>query len=247
MRIRQLVIAASERDQLASHICEVFDLNVAFHDPGIIYFGLENVLIPIGDTFLEIVTPVKENTTAGRFINRRKGDGGYMVIVDAEDLDQEKKRVESSGIEIVYESQRTEEDVTARTIHLHPKQVGGAIISIDKMKPESAWLWAGLDWKEHVNTSNSNILNGVQLQSENPKEMMSKWEHALGVKGNSDLIIELKDSRIKFNEISDDRGEGITAFEISLKDQDLAIGKAEKLGLVSNKVIKIGGVDFLFN
>ena len=64
MRIRQLVIAAKERNQLASQICEVFDLEIAFYDPGIIHFGLENVLIPVGNTFIEIVSPIEENTTA---------------------------------------------------------------------------------------------------------------------------------------------------------------------------------------
>ena len=36
--------------------------------------GLIN--LPLGDTFIEIVTPVKENTTAERFLNRR----GEMVV-----------------------------------------------------------------------------------------------------------------------------------------------------------------------
>ena len=80
MRLRQLVIVAEERDSIANQICDVFDLKVAFHDDGLIHFGLINSLIPLGDTFIEIVTPVKENTTAERFLNRRGGNGGYMVI-----------------------------------------------------------------------------------------------------------------------------------------------------------------------
>ena len=66
MRLRQLVIVAEERDSIANQICDVFDLKVAFHDDGLIHFGLINSLIPLGDTFIEIVTPVKENTTAER-------------------------------------------------------------------------------------------------------------------------------------------------------------------------------------
>ena len=34
----------------------------------------------IRTNFLEIVAPVKNNTAAGRYLDRRKGDGGYMVI-----------------------------------------------------------------------------------------------------------------------------------------------------------------------
>ena len=56
MRLRQLVIVAEERDSIANQICDVFDLKVAFHDDGLIHFGLINSLIPLGDTFIEIVT-----------------------------------------------------------------------------------------------------------------------------------------------------------------------------------------------
>ena len=45
--------------------------------------------------------PVQENTTAGRFLDKRGGEGGYMVIVDSSDFEKEQARVESSGIEIV--------------------------------------------------------------------------------------------------------------------------------------------------
>ena len=41
LRIRQLVVEAKERNQLASQICEVFDLEIAFYDPRIIHFGIK--------------------------------------------------------------------------------------------------------------------------------------------------------------------------------------------------------------
>ena len=51
MRLRQLVFVSKERDRLAKEICDVFDLKEAYNDPGLISFGLENVLIPLNDTF----------------------------------------------------------------------------------------------------------------------------------------------------------------------------------------------------
>ena len=55
-----------------------------------------------------------------------------------------KERVTNENIGIVYEVERSEGHVTGKTIHLHPKHIGGAIVSIDKMEPESAWLWQAL-------------------------------------------------------------------------------------------------------
>ena len=107
MRLRQLVIATSEMDLLADSICDLFELKRTFSDPELIVFGLQNVLIPLGDTFLELVTPVKENTSAERFLKKRGGDGGYMVIVDSVDLEKERKRLENVGMEIVlYENRK---------------------------------------------------------------------------------------------------------------------------------------------
>jgi len=91
MRIRQLVLVSEKRDPVVSDLCNLFRIEVAFYDPGIIHFGLENAVIPVGDTFLEVVSPVQENTTAGRFLERRRGNGGYMVIVQTDDLKERKK------------------------------------------------------------------------------------------------------------------------------------------------------------
>ena len=106
MRLRQLVIATSEIDPLADSICDLFELRRTFSDPELIIFGLKNVLIPLGDTFLELVTPVKDNTAAERFLKKRDGDGGYMVIVDSLDLDKERKRLKTVELDIVWHENR---------------------------------------------------------------------------------------------------------------------------------------------
>ena len=249
MRIRQLVLVAEDRDKVVNDLCNLFKIEVAFYDPGIIHFGLENAVIPVGDTFLEVVSPVQENTTAGRYLERRKGDGGYMVIVQTEDLAKEKERVESEGIQIVWNADRTEEEIRAQGIHLHPKELG-TILSLDTMDPPSSWLWASTNWEEKVNTEVSNCLNGVHLQSKDPEVMMRKWEKALGREGiyeNNQFVIKLNESRVVFVEDSDGRGEGIESFEISVKDKESVIKSSEDLGLYFNGEVQIGGAKFLLN
>jgi hypothetical protein len=43
-------------------------------------FGLTNAVFAVGDTFVEVVAPTQPDTTAGRYLKRRGGDGGYMAI-----------------------------------------------------------------------------------------------------------------------------------------------------------------------
>ena len=67
MRLRQLVIATNNIEVLADNICDLFELKKTYSDPELIVFGLENILIPLGDTFIELITPVKENTSQSDF------------------------------------------------------------------------------------------------------------------------------------------------------------------------------------
>ena len=250
MRIRQLVLVSEEREPVVRDLCDVFDLEVAFYDPGIIHFGLENAVIPVGDTFLEVVSPVQDKTTAGRYLERRNGNGGYMVIVQTDDLEREKSRVESEGIGIVWNADREEEGIHAKAIHLHPRDVGGAILSIDSMEPPEAWLWASPTWEENVRTETSNYLNGVHIQSKDPESMMRSWERALGKEAiyeNNQFKIQLEGSRIVFVEDTDGRGEGIEAFEINVNDKEKVLESAESKRLIKDGEVYIGGVKFLLN
>ncbi|MFL2742912.1 MAG: hypothetical protein CBD82_00850 [Gammaproteobacteria bacterium TMED222] len=249
MRLRQLVFVSRERDELGSKICKLLDLKESYNDAGLINFGLENVLIPLGDTFFEIVTPVKENTTAERFLDKKGGDGGYMVIVDVENFEEEQERVETSGIEIVWHGNREEENIQARTIHLHPKQVGAAILSIDHMNPKAAWLWAGTDWEKDINKTLVDVISGVVLQSDNPELLCSKWEKALGKKrvAENNLSILLNESKISFVPDEDGRGEGINAFAVKTLDRNKILENAEKINALQNGNIYLGGVKIILD
>ena len=250
MRIRQLVLVCEDRDSVVNELCNLFQIKVAFYDPGIIHFGLENAVLPVGDTFLEVVSPVKENTTAGRYLKKRKGDGGYMVIIQTNDFNQQKKRVESENIEIVFHADRHEEGIHAQSIHLHPRDVGGAILSLDSMKPINSWLWAGKNWDMKKNDKVVSFLNGVHIQSKDPEKIVKNWEKALGRKATFEenlFTIELDNSRVVFKEDLNDRGDGPESFELKVKDRQKVMEQASKLKLLVEGNIFIGGVKFLLN
>ena len=65
---------------------DALGLEVAFRDPGVDLWGLENVVLPMGTTFIEILAPTREDTPGGRHLDRQGGDGGYMVILQTRDL-----------------------------------------------------------------------------------------------------------------------------------------------------------------
>jgi hypothetical protein len=135
IRLRQVALVASDLDTVVAELCAALGVDVCFVDPGVGEFGLHNALMLIGDQFLEVVSPIREGTTAGRLIDRRSGDGGYMAIYEVDDLDARVEHVQAAGVRVVWSI-----DLPAiRARHLHPRDVGGAIVSIDQPARRGEW------------------------------------------------------------------------------------------------------------
>ena len=243
MDIRQIVMVSSLRDPIVSDLNKLFGLEVAFNDPGVGHFGLENAVMPLGTDFLEVVSPIEENTTAGRYLHKRGGDGGYMVIIQVDDFDKSKSLVHDNEIEIVWDTDLPE----AKAIHLHPKQMGGAIVSLDWMNPKESWKWAGPEWNKYI-TDDIKGIDGVEIQANNPEEMFNRWKDILDASNinESEKKIYLDNTWISFTD-EDDRGSGISAFSLITDNKELLISKAKEFGFLQEDNIVIGGVKFYLN
>ena len=243
MDIRQIVMVSSLRDPIVSDLSQLFGLEVAFNDPGVGHFGLENAVMPLGTDFLEVVSPIEENTTAGRYLQKRGGDGGYMVIIQVDDFDKTKSLVHDNEIEIVWDTDLPE----AKAIHLHPKQMGGAIVSLDWMNPKESWKWAGPEWNKYI-TDDIKGIDGVEIQANNPEEMFNRWKDILDASNinESEKKIYLDNTWISFTD-EGDRGSGISAFSLITDNKELLISKAKEFGFLQEDNIVIGGVKFYLN
>jgi hypothetical protein len=104
LRMRQICLVARELAPTVETFREVFGFDVCFRDPGVGKYGLENALFPIGNGFLEVVAPTRERTTACRYLDRRGGDGGYMVITQCADLAPRGARCEAIGVRVANEN-----------------------------------------------------------------------------------------------------------------------------------------------
>ena len=80
LRLRQIALVAEKLAPVEAELTDVLGIAVCYNDPGVAHFGLENALLPIGNQLLEVVAPIQENTAGGRYLTRRGGNGGYMVI-----------------------------------------------------------------------------------------------------------------------------------------------------------------------
>ncbi len=64
--------------------------------------------------------------------------------------------------------------------HIHPKDIGGAILSLDRMVPKERWEWGGPHWQSHVCTDTSVKVAAAELQAKDPAQMAARWAQVLG-------------------------------------------------------------------
>lgn len=218
MRLRQIALVTPELRPVEQAICDQLGLEVCYRDPGLAHFGLRHGLYAIGDQLLEVVAPKQPGTTAGRFLERRGGEGGYMILLQTDDVEHHKARVENAGMRVVHDGEIKQKGAAIRGIHLHPKDVGGAILSLDQAEPQESWLWAGPDWQYHSLDSVVTDMVAVEIQADDPDAMGARWAKAVG-RPVSEGVMALDDAEIRFVQARDGRGDGVASADLRAKDR----------------------------
>jgi hypothetical protein len=177
VRLRQAVLVAADLEPAASQLSTALGLGEPFRDPGVGEFGLENTVFALADCFLEIVSPTRPDTAAGRQLERQGGDGGYMVIFDIEDLAGARRRTAALGVRIVWQIDL--EDISGT--HLHPLDMRGTIVSLDRSEPYGTWRWGGPQWTGQVGSGAPGRLTGVTIAVADPAGAAARWGEVLGV------------------------------------------------------------------
>lgn len=172
IRLRQVVVAARDLGATVDRLCSVLGLRVCFNDPGVAEFGLHNALLTVGDQFIEVVSPIVDGTAAGRLLDRRNAIvTAYMVMFEVHDLDSRMVSMASAGVRTVWSGDLP----TIRGRHLHPGDIGGAIVSLDQTDPTGSWYWAGPSWSAHADNSVVTAIAGYTIGCEDPATVASRW------------------------------------------------------------------------
>jgi hypothetical protein len=171
-RLRQVVIAARNLDAAVDRLCTDLKLRVCFNDPGVSEFGLHNALLTVGDQFIEVVSPITKNSAVGRLLDRRKADvTAYMVMFEVNDLDSRMSALDRAQVRTVWSGDYP----MIRCRHLHPADIGGAIVSLDQAEPPGSWLWAGPAWTAHTDNALVTSIAGITIATDDPSAVTSLW------------------------------------------------------------------------
>lgn len=238
MRLRQICLVADKLAPVIDDLRSVMGLGAGYHDKGVESFGLENEVIPIGDNFLEVVAPTQSGTTAGRYMDRRGGNGGYMVIMQCGDGPKMRERLLGMGVRVALHSDREQFQIT----QYHPADCGGTLMEIDSVgaspekrneygEPMADWTPAGPDWQQHVSTGIVTALVGADMQSNNPGAIAELWSKHLDLpvqtSASGEPYVQLINAKIRFTEEKDDRGWGLGGIDIKVADRDALFANAD--------------------
>ncbi|HEY6179891.1 MAG TPA: hypothetical protein VIX73_35810, partial [Kofleriaceae bacterium] len=184
-------------------------------------------------------------------LDRRGGDGGYMYILDCHDLDARHTQLGALGIRIVQDTRTGDAWLWSRAIHLHPKDTGGCLLSIDRHSGGTdtmgGYRWAGADWQSKVRRDV--VISGAVMQCDDPAATAERWARLLGrpaaARADGGHELQLDNAVARFVPLADDRGEGLARVLLSCADPASLLAAATATGApVGSSWIEVCGVRF---
>jgi catechol 2,3-dioxygenase-like lactoylglutathione lyase family enzyme len=237
LRMRQICLVARRLEPVVETFRDVFGLEVCHRDPGVSKYGLENALFAIGNGFLEVVAPVRDGTTAGRYLERRGGDGGYMVITQCADLAKRRARCEAVGVRVANEIRHGD----YQELQLHPRDVGAAMLSFSRQEggepADGPWHPAASRSTAASSAAPVCSMAGAELQSDDPGRLAGRWSQVMELPLSRDSrgrpVIALDDAALRFVPAADGRGEGLAGLDLSCADRGRVLSSARSRGLAA--------------
>ena len=231
LRLRQIALVAEELAPVEREFADVLGIEVGHRDPGVGHFGLENALMPIGNQLLEVVAPIQENTAGGRYLTRRGGNGGYMVITQCDDHPPRRARVATLGVRIVNQYDNGE----FSNMQLHPRDTGGSFFEIDEQRgegahdPDGPWEPAGPNWQAHRRLERVSGIAAAEVQCDDPDGVAARWSEIaqIDLSGPARRSLPLDNAEIRFVPCTDGRPEGLGGIDLACADPQAALQAAE--------------------
>ncbi|KAH4070375.1 hypothetical protein HBH50_098090 [Parastagonospora nodorum] len=258
-RLRQIALVTKDLERAQRLITHVLGTEVVYSDPAVGQWGLKNCMIPLGGDFIELVSPFKSGTTAGRLLEKR-GEGGYMIIMQTEDAKKQRDHIKSKGLaKVIFEHEHGD----AVCVQYHPKGIrGGMMPELDSLAPGpnnptplksrfSPWHACGSDHKVYcpgMKRSEHLTLQGCVLRlqpGDSEHEAASRqWEDIFGVARSRDLLA-FTNARLGFVAGQEGQNEGLVSITVGVSgtnNMDAIKERARQAGVFADRQINMCGV-----
>ena len=126
-RIDHIGVAVADLDAALALHADTYGLPVA-HRETLAAQGVEAVLLDVGESHVELLAPLGEDTPVGRFLAAR-GPGLHHVAYAVQDVEAALARLRARGLRLVDEAPRRGIRGT-RVAFLHPTTAGGVLTEL---------------------------------------------------------------------------------------------------------------------
>jgi len=251
IHLRQICLVARELKPAIDDLSHIFGIAPVFEDEAVHRYGLENTLLAVGTQFLEVVAPTEEGTAAGRYLDRRGGDGGYMVITQVESREaQEQVRANAAANDVRVVNER--DHGWYRLFQLHPGDMKAAFFStpwVEGGDTVGRWPFAGdRVWMDKVTADLVTAITGAELQSDDPEALAHHWAAVagLGVESRGGIPhVAFANAVLRFTEATDGRGAGLGGLDLAVRDRGEVLARAEARGCrTSDTEVMVCGTRF---
>jgi methylmalonyl-CoA/ethylmalonyl-CoA epimerase len=103
-KIEHVAVAVSDMDAAIEHYRDVWGLEVE-HRERVEDQGVEEAMLSLGESHLQLLAPSGADTTVARFLDRR-GEGLHHIAYEVDDLEAALSELKAKGVELIDEAPR---------------------------------------------------------------------------------------------------------------------------------------------
>ena len=133
-KIEHIALAVADLDAAIAHYRDTWGLEVT-HRERVEDQGVEEAMLPLGESFLQLLGPTGPETTVGKFIARR-GEGLHHIAYEVDDLETTLAELKAKGVPLIDEEPR-KGGRGHMVAFVHPKGNHGLLVELIQ-RPEHA-------------------------------------------------------------------------------------------------------------
>jgi hypothetical protein len=208
--LRQIVLLARDLPTALDTTKTFLGLRTGIRDEhSMAELGFEHEVLAIQDTFVEIVAPLSPDSSPGRLLARR-GEGGYMVVLQVADLEAVLARAAEIGLKPIMHEEFEGNPMS----QWHPRDLG-TLAEIDEMRVAEWHFCPALS-----DTGSTEVVADIvaaEIAVPDPIEYTRRWATLLGVElPDGQTRIALHGRELRF--IADPAGPGLRSVELAASD-----------------------------
>jgi methylmalonyl-CoA/ethylmalonyl-CoA epimerase len=126
-KIEHVALAVADLDAAIAHYRDVWGLEVT-HRERVEDQGVEEAMLPLGESFLQLLAPTSPDSTVARFLER-SGEGLHHIAYEVDDLERELADLKSNGVALIDEKPRRG-GRGHMVAFVHPKSNHGLLVEL---------------------------------------------------------------------------------------------------------------------